>query len=78
MENPIREFRKLHKFYGGFDYQTKELAEYLSVSTRTVQRWMKGKTAPSTDEMKKIKAYLTAKKASCKANNRQVKTFFYL
>jgi len=74
MENPIREFRKLHKFYGGFDYQTKELAEYLSVSTRTVQRWMKGKTAPSTDEMKKIKAYLMAKRASGKSNDRYQKS----
>ncbi len=70
MENPIGEFKRLHEFYGGFDYQTKELAEYLNVSTRTVQRWMKGKTAPSDGEMKKIKAYLMARSASNKSNDR--------
>ena len=70
MENPIEEFKGLHEFYGGFDYKTKKLAEYLGVSTRTIQRWMKGKTAPSEEETKKIKAYLTAKKASNKGNDR--------
>ena len=70
MENPIGEFKRLHEFYGGFDYKTKELAEYLDVSTRTVQRWMKGKTAPSDGETKKIKAYLTAKRVSNKSNDR--------
>lgn len=69
MENPIEEFKKLHEFYGGFDYHTKELAEYLGVSPRTIQRWMKGKTAPSAKEIKKIKAYLATKKAPCKDNN---------
>ena len=63
MNNPLEEFKKLHQFYcGGFDYQTKEIAEYLKVSTRTIQRWMKGKTAPSEDELSKIQAYLTSKK----------------
>lgn len=66
MENPIEEFKALHISYSGYDYQTKELAQYLGISTRTVQRWMRGKTAPSDDEIKKIKAYLTAKKASGK------------
>ena len=70
MENAIGEFKRLHELYGGFDCQTKELAEYLDVSTRTVQRWMKGKTAPSDSEMKKIKAYLTAKRTSNKGNDR--------
>lgn len=68
MKNPIEEFKKLHEFYGSFDYQTKELAEYVCVSTRTIQRWMKGKTAPSDDEIKKIKAYLMAKRTSSKSN----------
>ena len=72
MENPIVEFKKIHEFYGGFDYQTKELAEYLGVSTRTIQRWMKGKTAPSDKETEKIKAYLMTKKASSQSNDRQI------
>ena len=63
MQNPLEEFIKLHTFYkGGFDYQTKEIAEYLKVSTRTIQRWMKGKTTPSEDELNKIQAYLISKK----------------
>ncbi|UCH12308.1 MAG: helix-turn-helix transcriptional regulator [Candidatus Omnitrophota bacterium] len=70
MENAIQEFKRLHEFYGGFAYQTKKLAEYLGVSTRTIQRWMKGKTAPSEEETKKIKAYLTAKRASSKGSDR--------
>ena len=63
MQNPLEEFIKLHTFYnGGFDYQTKEIAKYLKVSTRTIQRWMKGKTTPSEDELNKIQAYLSSKK----------------
>ncbi len=47
MQNPLEEFIKLHQFYhGGFDYQTKEIAEYLKVSTRTIQRWMKEEDCP--------------------------------
>ena len=70
MGNAIQEFKRLHELYGGFDCQTKELAKYLDVSTRTVQRWMKGKTVPSDGEMKKIKAYLTTKRVSNKSNDR--------
>jgi len=67
MKNPFEEFKELHEFYkGGFDYQTKEIAKYLGVSTRTVQRWMRGKTAPSEEEMKKIQAYLNNKKSKQK------------
>ena len=65
MQNPLEEFKRLHKFYkGGFDYQTKELAGYLDVSTRTIQRWTKGITSPSEAESKKIQAYLNSKKAN--------------
>jgi len=64
MENPLEEFKILHQQYtGGFDYQTKELAEFVGVSTRTIQRWMRGKTSPSEDELKKIQAYLSSKKS---------------
>jgi len=67
MNNPLEEFKKLHQFHhGGFDYQTKEIAEYLKVSTRTIQRWMKGKTAPSEDELNKIQSYLNSKKSTPK------------
>lgn len=67
MNNPFDEFRKLHKFYaGGYDYQTKELAEHLGVTTRTIQRWLIGKTHPSESQMKHIQAYLNGKKDSLK------------
>ena len=63
MQNPLEEFKRRHKFYkGGFDYQTKELAGYLNVNARTIQRWMKGITSPSEAESKKIQAYLNSKK----------------
>lgn len=61
MENPLEEFKKLHKFYLGSDYLTKDLAEYVGVSTRTIQRWMKGKNAPPGEKIKKIEAYLNTK-----------------
>ena len=64
MQNPLEKFKKLHKFYfGGVDYQTKELAGYLGVSTRTIQRWIKSQTIPSEKQLKKIQAYLEFKKA---------------
>lgn len=67
MENPLEEFKGLHKFYfGGVDYQTKELAEYLDVTTRTIQNWMRYKTQPSEEQLKKIQAYLDKKEASHK------------
>ena len=60
MENSLDRFKKLHEFYaGGFAYQTRELAMYLGVSSRTIQRWMKGKTSPSEAQLEKIQSYLT-------------------
>lgn len=62
MNNSLEEFKKLHSFYaGGVDYQTKEIAEYLGVSTRTIQNWMKGKTCPRDKQQKKIQTYLDMK-----------------
>lgn len=59
MENPLDRFKKLHQFYaGGFAYQTRELAAYLGVSTRTIQRWMREVSAPSEAQLEKIQAFL--------------------
>ena len=66
MKNPLEEFKELHKFYWGSDYLTKDLAEFVEVSTRTIQRWINGKTAPSEAELKKIQAYLNSKRANQK------------
>ena len=61
MENNLNEWYKLHKEYRYYDYTTKDLAHYLKVSTRTIQRWITGKTHPSKDKIQLIKKYLAQK-----------------
>lgn len=63
MEKELEEWYNLHKFYKYADYLTKELADFLRVSPRTVQRWIKGKTKPSRKKLLLISRYL-AEKAS--------------
>ena len=52
---------KFHEFYKYSDYSTKDLADFLKVSPRTIQRWIKGKTKPDKKELELIKAYLSGK-----------------
>lgn len=61
MENPLEKFKKLHKFYFGSLYLTKDLAEYIGVNARTIQRWMRGQNTPPKDKLKKIETYLKNK-----------------
>ena len=65
MDRELEEWYKLHKFhfYSG-SYETKELASYLGVSSRTIQRWVKGKTRPTKEELAQIKRYLDSNKPS--------------
>ncbi len=65
MERELEEWFNLHKFhfYSG-SYETKELANYLGVSTRTIQRWVKEKTSPTKEQLAQIREYLVSKKAS--------------
>jgi len=58
MEPTLQEWHKLHKFYGGCAYQTKELAQYLKVSPRTIQRWLNGRTNPPKEKIILIKRFL--------------------
>ena len=59
MDNELEEWYKLHKFYFYTgSYETKELAKYLGVSPRTIQRWLKEKTKPSKQQLAQIKRYL--------------------
>lgn len=60
MEKELEEWYKLHKFhfYMG-QYQTKDLAGYLEVSTRTIQRWLNNRSKPNKEQLAKIKQYLT-------------------
>lgn len=59
MDRELEEWYKLHKFhlYSG-SYETKDLANFLGVSPRTIQRWLKEKTKPSKEELLQIKRYL--------------------
>lgn len=61
MNEILQEWLKLHKFYKGFDFLTKDLAEYLNVNPRTIQRWIKGKTLPNAEKLAKIRDYLERK-----------------
>lgn len=59
MEKELEEWYQLHKFYYNMgEYQTKDLASYLNVSTRTLQRWLKGKTQPDKEQLNQIRRYL--------------------
>ena len=60
MDKAIEEWYKLHKFhlYSAI-YQTKDLANYLNVSPRTIQRWLKEKAKPSEKQLLQIKEYLS-------------------
>mgnify|MGYP001618825047 CR=1 FL=1 len=62
MDTELEEWYKLHKFYMG-EYRTKDLAQYLKVSPRTIQRWLKDQTKPSKEQLIKIKRYLVAKES---------------
>lgn len=59
MEKGLEEWHKLHKFhfYAG-SYETKDLAKYLGVSPRTIQRWLKEKTKPNKEQLIQISRYL--------------------
>lgn len=63
MDKELEEWDKLHKFhfYSG-SYETKDLAKYLGVSPRTIQRWFKGKTKPRNEQLARIKRYLFTQK----------------
>lgn len=65
MEPEIRKLKKLHKFYGDFDYtgfSAKILAKKLGVDRSTISRWLSGKVKPSKRHLKRIKQLLIEKK----------------
>lgn len=59
MEKELEEWCNLHKFhlYSG-SYETKDLADFLGVSPRTIQRWLKEKSRPTKEQLARIKRYL--------------------
>jgi transcriptional regulator with XRE-family HTH domain len=62
MERKLEEWYQLHKFhlYSG-SYETKDLANYLGISPRTIQRWLKEKSKPTKEQLAQIKRYLAEK-----------------
>lgn len=60
MNKELEEWLKLHKFhlYMG-EYQTKDLAVYVGVSTRTIQRWLRDKDKPTEKQLAQIGQYLS-------------------
>ena len=60
MEKELDEWSKLHKRYMGY-FQTKDLANYLKVSPRTIQRWLKEKYGPNKEQLIQIRQYLELK-----------------
>jgi DNA-binding transcriptional regulator YiaG len=61
MEKELVDWYKLHEFHRSYDYQTEELAQHLKISSRTIQRWLKGKSKPSQKNLDSIKEYLLKK-----------------
>lgn len=61
MEKELEEWLKLHKFYMG-DYRTIDLANHLKVNPRTIQRWVKEKSKPNTEQLTQIKRYMDAQR----------------
>jgi len=68
MDKELEEWYKLHQFhlYSG-SYETKDLAKYLGVSPRTIQRWLKEKTKPSMEQLARINKYLGINKSTKEA-----------
>ncbi len=59
MDKELQAWYQLHEFhmYSG-SYETKELAEFIGVSTRTIQRWLKEKTKPDLKQLARISEYI--------------------
>jgi len=59
MDKELEEWHRLHMFhfYAG-SYETKDLAKYLGVNPRTIQRWIKEKTKPNKGQLAQINRYL--------------------
>ena len=62
MEKELEDWYKLHEFYFySGSYETKDLAKYLGVTTRTIQRWLKEQVNPDKNQLILLKRYLEEK-----------------
>ena len=63
MDKELQEWLNQHNFYlYSGSYETKDLANFLGVSPRTIQRWLKEKTKPNKAQLAQINEYLAQKK----------------
>ncbi len=62
MDKELEEWYKLHQFhlYSG-SYETKDLANFLGVNPRTIQRWLREKSKPTSEQVAQIRRYLSSK-----------------
>lgn len=60
MQKPLQEWIDWHKGQIS-SFHTKDLAVYLGISVRTIQRWIKGQTEPKEEQLQKIERYLLEK-----------------
>jgi len=68
MDKELQEWSQLHELYMyAGSYQTKELAEFLGVAERTIQRWLKEKTKPNAKQLARINEYLGIQNSASKA-----------
>lgn len=59
MDKELEDWYKLHKFHlYSSSYETKDLANFLGVSPRTIQRWIREKTKPNKEQLAQIGRYL--------------------
>lgn len=58
-QNSLEEFKKLHIKYLYSSYKILDLAKFLNVSRRTVERWLSGKNSPSEAKLSKISEFLS-------------------
>jgi transcriptional regulator with XRE-family HTH domain len=57
MDDRLKQWVDWHKGQISSFY-TKDLAEYLGISTRTIQRWMGERTRPNEEQLQKISQYV--------------------
>ncbi len=57
MEKALEEWITWHKGQIS-SFHTKDLAVYLGVSARTIQRWMKEQTKPKEEQLRRIAQYI--------------------
>jgi len=63
MDERLKEWVYWHKGQIS-SFHTKDLAVYLGVSTRTIQRWMREQTKPSGEQLRRIALYVKENSAT--------------